>query len=73
MHNDIDLSSSTLFSSGRGFIITGESSTDSFGISVASAGDVNKDGIGDIIIGARGDASGSGSVYIIYGHRSPFS
>ena len=73
VHSDIDLNSGTLFSSGRGFIITGESSVDSFGVSVASAGDINKDGVDDIIIGARGAASNLGSVYIIYGHSSPFT
>lgn len=49
--------------------ITGEDAGDLLGESVAS-GDVNNDGIADIIAGARSDdtgGSGAGAVYFIYG------
>jgi len=51
-------------------ILTGEDADDVFGASVASAGDVNGDGFGDIIIGAyQNDAGGTnaGRVYIYFG------
>jgi hypothetical protein len=51
-------------------ILTGEAAEDVFGASVASAGDVNGDGFGDIIIGAfQNDAGGTnaGRVYIYFG------
>lgn len=54
-------------------IITGEASGDLFGISVSAGGDINADGIADIVIGAnRNDAGGSnaGRVYIFWGSSS---
>src|SRR5215831_4019915 len=50
--------------------ISAEAFGDNLGISVGSAGDVNGDGIDDILIGARSnDANGiqSGRVYLFYG------
>ena len=55
-----------------GFIIEGMDSLDSFGYSVSSAGDINDDGIDDIIIGvpyvknSNGDF-GAGAAYVIFG------
>ena len=41
-----------------GFVIHGQDANDRSGRSVASAGDINGDGFGDLIIGARmGDAA----------------
>ena len=51
----------------------GETSSDLSGYSVAGAGDVNKDGFDDIIIGAYGDlgsGSWSGRSYLVMGRRS---
>ncbi|MZG31334.1 MAG: hypothetical protein F3741_11140 [Nitrospinae bacterium] len=52
-------------------ILDGQSAGDSFGFSVASAGDFNGDGIDDIIVGAWNDdnssASDSGSAFIFFG------
>ncbi len=54
-------------------ILTGEAADDVFGISASSAGDVNADGFGDIVIGAsQNDAGGTnaGRVYIFLGGTS---
>ncbi|GAB4190928.1 MAG: hypothetical protein Kow00105_05130 [Phycisphaeraceae bacterium] len=59
-----------------GFAIHAEAVRDSLGVSVASAGDVNGDGLDDVIIGADlADPNGnrSGSVYVIYGSTGPFA
>jgi hypothetical protein len=49
-------------------IIFGENLNDSFGTSVAKAGDVNADGIDDIIVGANQLFNeGTGKAYVFYG------
>jgi len=51
-------------------IITGSFSNESFGASVASAGDVNGDGINDVIVGAPRfplDGADTGRAYIFFG------
>jgi hypothetical protein len=51
--------------------ITGGASFDDFGISVDSAGDVNRDGYSDVIVGADTQgASNNGRAYIFYGSPS---
>lgn len=45
----------------------GEAEGDGLGGSVSGAGDVNRDGYGDIVIGAAGYNSGAGKVYIVHG------
>ena len=53
-----------------GFRIIGESSGDKAGLSVSAAGDINGDGIGDIIIGAhQNDSNGddAGAAYVVFG------
>lgn len=53
----------------QGVILQGGATSDWAGYSLASAGDVNNDGLSDFLIGAVGDMSTmkSGSVYLIYG------
>jgi len=50
--------------------LVGEDSTDLFGFSAAGAGDVNNDGIDDILVGATADDSSQGAAYIFYGSAS---
>ena len=48
--------------------MTGQAIFDEFGrYAVSSAGDVNKDGYSDVIIGAHNYLTASGRVYIYYG------
>ncbi|MEZ4824328.1 MAG: integrin alpha [Ignavibacteria bacterium] len=49
---------------------TGYAAGDQFGYSVSSAGDVNGDGYGDVIVGARAYSSNTGRAYIYFGGSS---
>ena len=58
-----------------GFVINGQGASDASGSSVASAGDVNGDGLADLIIGAQGsfpfNLPGSfGHSYVVFGRSS---
>jgi FG-GAP repeat len=57
--------------------IDGPAAGDSAGVSVAAAGDVNGDGLGDVLVGAgAADNNGrerSGSAYVVFGQASPTS
>ncbi|CAB5505885.1 hypothetical protein formerly called flagellar hook-length control protein FliK, partial [Bathymodiolus thermophilus thioautotrophic gill symbiont] len=50
-----------------GFVINGESANDNSGISVSSAGDVNGDGLDDLIVGAFQATSDAGKSYVVFG------
>ena len=52
---------------GAGFVLNGVTMDDQSGISVSGAGDVNGDGLDDIIIGASGANSSSGASYVVFG------
>ncbi len=68
---NLDLDSLT---SSRGFRIDGDGADDHSGNSVSGAGDVNGDGLSDVIVGAYGAHNNSridsGSSYVIYGNSS---
>ena len=69
-HSDIDLLD---MSPGQGFSVVGENALDYTGYSVSAAGDVNGDGLDDLVVGAYGNDDGgnaAGKAYIIYG-RAP--
>ncbi len=61
-----------------GFVIFGADANDKSGTSVAAAGDINGDGLGDLIIGAsEGDGPnnttpGAGETYVLFGKTTPF-
>ncbi|MEQ8383078.1 MAG: hypothetical protein RH949_12010 [Coleofasciculus sp. A1-SPW-01] len=61
---------------GNGFVLNGIDEYDSSGGSVSSAGDINGDGIDDLIIGAPGaDFKGNlsvGETYIVFGKQGGF-
>ena len=56
-----------------GFVINGASPSDQSGYSVSGAGDINGDGLDDIIVGARyadpNAMDGSGASYLVFGKR----
>ncbi|MGF1935798.1 MAG: beta strand repeat-containing protein [Nostoc sp. ChiQUE02] len=59
----------------NGFAINGINPVDKSGVSVSSAGDINGDGIDDLIIGARlADPNGdsSGQSYVVFGSKEGF-
>jgi len=53
----------------QGFKIHGEASFYHCGYQVSGAGDVNGDGIADMIIGAPNAVNGAGRAYIVFGHK----
>jgi Ca2+-binding RTX toxin-like protein len=61
----------------NGFILRGVAAGDQSGSSVSSAGDINGDGLDDLIIGAPlADPNGSdaaGASYVVFGKRTPWS
>jgi hypothetical protein len=66
----VNLSDIASGTSNLGFVINGAAALDYSGISVSSAGDVNGDGLDDLIVGARdADANGtdSGASYVVFG------
>jgi hypothetical protein len=57
----------------NGFVINGINSDDYSGRSVSTAGDVNGDGIADIIIGARNANQSAGQAYVVFGSSKGFA
>ena len=56
----------------KGFIITGTASSGRLGYSVSDAGDVNGDGLADVVVGAYRETTGttSGAVYVLFGKNN---
>ena len=67
----LELSSLEASGGSSGFVIKGINQSDQSGKSVSSAGDVNADGVDDLIIGARLGSSGGparpGASYVVFG------
>jgi RTX calcium-binding nonapeptide repeat (4 copies)/FG-GAP repeat len=57
----------------NGFRIEGIDFADASGRAVSSAGDVNGDGFGDIIVGAYAAADEAGETYVVFGKASGFA
>jgi len=70
----------TTLTAAQGFIIQGDVAGDRAGVSVASAGDVNGDGLADLIVGAMfGDddtpsnpSNNAGEAYVVFGSTAGF-
>ena len=52
----------------NGFLLTGEMKGDQSGWSVSDAGDVNSDGIDDLLIGAPYAGNSAGKSYVVLGY-----
>jgi hypothetical protein len=65
-----DIELSTFTSGSAGFWVLGAAPGDQCGDAVSGAGDVNGDGVDDVIIGAHLAASGTGVSYVIFGHTA---
>ena len=66
----VSLSSSAVTGGNGGFVMNGAAASDYSGYSVSSAGDVNGDGLADLIVGAYladPNGSASGSSYVVFG------
>ncbi|WP_199221241.1 S-layer family protein, partial [Limnohabitans sp. JirII-29] len=50
-----------------GFVINGQASGDRSGWSVSAAGDVNGDGLADLLVGTPDNSSGAGTTYVVFG------
>lgn len=48
----------------------GRNSGDTFGVAISTAGDVNADGFADVLIGASGTDTNTGSIYVYHGSNS---
>ena len=57
----------------NGFMLTGEVDGDGSGYAVSGAGDVNGDGIDDVLIGAPYAVNGTGKSYVVFGQTSGFA
>lgn len=56
----------------NGFTIPGIAADGFLGVSVGGAGDINGDGIDDLVLGALGVNAGMGASYVIFGRLGPF-
>ncbi len=56
----------------NGFKISGIGNSHA-GVGVSSAGDVNRDGYDDLVVGAVTDDGFAGAAYVVFGHAGPFA
>ncbi len=63
----------SMLNGANGFTLTGEFANDQSGYSVSTAGDINNDGISDIIIGAPRAIDHAGKTYVLFGKASTWS
>lgn len=61
------LDAASLATDHSGIAITGISPAELVTCSISGAGDVNGDGLSDIVIGVPGSMSGNGTVYVVFG------
>jgi len=66
---DFDLNS---LDGNNGFRIPGENVDDGVGFTVASAGDINGDGVDDLLLGAPFADGGYGAAYVVFGNENGF-
>jgi hypothetical protein len=59
----------------NGFILNGENAGDNSGLSVSGAGDINDDGISDVVIGAPGSSASAypGRTYVVFGSKASWT
>jgi hypothetical protein len=69
----VNIQLGTFTSGPTGVKVLGESAGDYLGFSVSAAGDVNKDGYDDVIIGAPFFSNNMGRAYVVYGYSGPFT
>jgi len=68
--DQLNVALASLESSGAGgYALHGASELDDAGFSVSGAGDVNGDGLGDLIVGAPGASRSAGSAYVVWGNK----
>ena len=63
----VELGAFALDPPSAGFVIVGANPGDRAGTSVAAAGDVNGDGLDDVVVGASDTGSTQGTAYVIFG------
>ncbi|CAN1521639.1 FG-GAP repeat [Burkholderiaceae bacterium] len=65
--NDNKVELSAVAAGVGGFVINGDAANDTSGVSVSAAGDVNGDGLADLLVGAHKANNFAGKSYVIFG------